>query len=174
MVQQKSFLAALQSLGAARSLLSMQCLSTEIFTFSSPGHSSVGAHMRHILNFFECMLDGVASGDINFIARNRNKKFETSKKDCLQYLNSLMDKLNTVNLSEEYTFKITDDLGFGEQVTVWNFDALLGFLVSHTTHHFALIASTLAVQDFDLGLLPVGFGMNPTTPQEQIIPKSNL
>ncbi|MCK6695288.1 MAG: hypothetical protein L6Q97_24700, partial [Thermoanaerobaculia bacterium] len=40
--------------------------------------SSLGQHFRHILEFFQCLEDGVQSGTVDYAARNRNHVYETN------------------------------------------------------------------------------------------------
>jgi len=43
-----------------------------------PPSSSIGAHYRHILDHFQCLLDGIRSRCINYDARRRSPIIETS------------------------------------------------------------------------------------------------
>jgi hypothetical protein len=45
-------------------------------TSVAPYHSSIGGHIRHILDIFDCIFDGLESKEINLAARKRNELAE--------------------------------------------------------------------------------------------------
>src|SRR5437879_2189038 len=52
-------------------------------TFQSSPHGlephRAGSHFRHVLEFYECFLDGLASRKIDYDARKRNEAIEKSR-----------------------------------------------------------------------------------------------
>ena len=40
---------------------------------------SAGGHLRHILEFYECFLDGFTAGVVDYDARKRNREVETER-----------------------------------------------------------------------------------------------
>jgi hypothetical protein len=128
-----------------------------------PYHSSIGTHIRHILDFYECIFSSNSINQIDLTARYRNKHVET-KCDCAKdYLNSIINKLSTFNFQIDKTILVIDDLGLGKTEIPYTYGALLSQANSHTIHHYAIInyildALNISIEDSD-------FGYNPTTPK---------
>ena len=55
-----------------------------------PYHSSIGCHMRHILDIFDCILTGLDAGKVDLTARTRNVKVETDRDVCHEYLEQVL------------------------------------------------------------------------------------
>ena len=51
----------------------------------APYYSSIGGHMRHILDVFDCIFDGLETSDINLINRKRNELAEQYTKNGIEY-----------------------------------------------------------------------------------------
>ena len=57
----------------------------------SPYYSSIGTHIRHILDFYDCLFNINLENQIDLTARSRNKDVET-KCDCaINYLNVIIN-----------------------------------------------------------------------------------
>ena len=60
----------------------MQCdqilstVSQDNFTDDSAGSSSIGAHVRHVLDSFHCFFEGLADPSIDYGARKRDPQIE--------------------------------------------------------------------------------------------------
>ena len=127
--------------------------------------STIGGHVRHNLDHFLCLQKGLESGKIDYDARARDEFLETnpayaaSKMEELIAFNTL---LAAVNLDQPLKVKMDSGAGHEEEER-WSQSSLrreLQFLISHTIHHYALIA-TLCTQE---GLnLPEDFGVAPST-----------
>tara|TARA_R110002049_G_scaffold308770_1_gene514006 strand:- start:20724 stop:21224 length:501 start_codon:yes stop_codon:yes gene_type:complete len=133
----------------------------------SPYYSSIGTHIRHILDFYDCLFNINLENQIDLTARSRNKDVET-KCDCaINYLNVIINKLKVSDFEMETTVSVTDDLGMGTIEIPYTYGALLAQANSHTIHHYAIINYI-----FDrLGIITndSDFGYNPTTPNGYVI-----
>src|SRR5947199_4753853 len=56
-------------------------------------YASIGTHLRHILEFYECFLDGVDSGHIDYDARKRDQSIERSRTAAAVRIYSLIERL---------------------------------------------------------------------------------
>ena len=129
-----------------------------------PYHSSIGTHIRHILDFYECIFNVNSENQIDLTARPRNTDVEEQCDCAKNYLNLIMDKLNTLDFDMEKTVSVIDDLGLGTVDITYTYGALLSQANSHTIHHYAIINYI-----FDrLGIVinDAEFGYNPTTPKQ--------
>jgi hypothetical protein len=129
----------------------------------SPYYSSLGCHIRHILDFYDCVLNIDSDYRVDLTARKRNNKVECNCDDAVQYLNLIINKLKTITLEEGVEIIVIDDLGLGKTEIQYTAGALFAQANSHAIHHYAIINYILdslgiAVHDND-------FGYNPTTPK---------
>jgi len=124
-----------------------------------------GGHLRHILEFYECFLAGLAGGRIDYDARKRNLSVETSRRTAQERIRSLIHRLETepaLRIDSVVWVRIEDSAGSGilEPFLVSSVGRELQVLSSHTIHHFALMAMTLRA----LGMfIEADFGMAPST-----------
>ncbi|PNQ72725.1 hypothetical protein C1T31_11330 [Hanstruepera neustonica] len=129
----------------------------------SPYHSSVGSHIRHILDFYNCILNP-SNNNFDLTKRCRNLEVETSCDSALSYLNTIKDGLQNLSCKDlEREVLVTDDLGLGKVDVIYTFSALLAQANSHTIHHYAIINYIL--DGINISLPDSDFGYNPTTPK---------
>lgn len=128
------------------------------------GHSCVGAHLRHVLDCYRCFLAGLESGRIDYDARERNADLETdrqiARRNMLEIRRAL-EQLEAGDRNRQALVRV--DAAAWNEVDPWTRSTLgreLQFLLSHTVHHYALIAMTLRVIGFEPGS---GFGVAPST-----------
>ena len=132
----------------------------------SPYYSSIGSHIRHILDFYDCIFDGIASNEVNLIHRNRDERLHHDCEYALSNINRILIKLrhmDVANLSKTYI--VTDDLGLGEVKINYTLGAILAQANSHAIHHYAIINYIL--DRLGITIEDDTFGFNPTTPKQQ-------
>lgn len=126
--------------------------------------SSIGAQYRHVLEHYQCLLEGLGAGQVDYDARRRDPTIERSRERAREVTEAVMagmagladwpiDHPLAVQLQCE-----TDPTG-----PSWSESSLgreLQFLVSHSIHHFALIKLLLADQS---DRLDPDFGTAPST-----------
>ena len=123
-----------------------------------------GAHLRHILEFFECFLDGIESGRIDYDARRRDLSVETSRPAAIAKIRTILASLENRLPAEDRTIRVRVEDSYGSPLDDPYLTSSAGrelqVLCSHTIHHFALIAMTLTAHG-----IPVDreFGMAPST-----------
>ena len=130
----------------------------------SPYYSSIGTHIRHILDFYDCIFNVSSENKIDLTARSRNRDVE-SQCDCAKdYLEGIILKLKTSTINSNQLFLVTDDLGLGKTEIPYTYGALLAQANSHTIHHYAII--NYIFDRLGITLNDSSFGYNPTTPKE--------
>jgi uncharacterized damage-inducible protein DinB len=97
---------------------------------------SIGKHVRHILEFYECMLNGIESGKINYDKRQRNISLETDVDFAINCIHTLTDTILQLNdtpliLQVEYD-------GYMTELTSSVFREL-SYNIEHTVHHLAIL-----------------------------------
>ena len=131
-----------------------------------PYHSSIGSHTRHILDFYKCVFNGIENGLVDLTNRDRDLSVETDCNCAVDYLNSILEKLQTSSFQADATIDVVDDLGNGNLRIRYTIGSLLAQANSHTIHHYAIINYILD----RLGIImdDEDFGMNPTSPKKEL------
>ncbi len=133
-------------------------------TTVQPYHSSIGGHMRHILDVFDCIFSGLEHKHIDLTARKRNQLAEEKTAFGLAYFEDTIEKLKdfkTIDLDQKVA--VTDDLGLGMVTANYTLASLLIQAHSHTIHHFASIGYIIC--NLGIELPDADFGYNPSTPR---------
>lgn len=123
--------------------------------------SGSGAHFRHCIDFYHSFLAGVGSGRINYDSRERDERVEQNRLFAIARLNAIIEGLSRAPITEDD--RVIKALLEGSSDSDWSISSLkreLQFLLSHTIHHYALIALALRSQGFDPG---AEFGVAPST-----------
>ena len=128
-----------------------------------PYHSSIGSHIRHILDFYECVFEVNSQNQIDLTARSRNTDVEEQCDCAKDYLNLIISKLNTLDFDMEKTVSVIDDLGLGTIKIPYTYGSLLAQANSHTIHHYAII--NYIFDNLGIIINDDEFGYNPTTPK---------
>ena len=134
---------------------------------TAPYFSSIGIHMRHVLDVFDCILRGLETGMIDLSDRKRNELAETHVAMGIDYFSEVKERLLQLeNQDLDRVVQVKDDLGLGMVTANYTLAAALIQAHSHAIHHFASIGYIIS----QLGIsLPDGdFGYNPTTPKNKL------
>jgi hypothetical protein len=130
----------------------------------SPYYSSIGTHIRHILDFYDCIFTSDSDNRIDLTSRSRNKDVE-SDCDCAQdYLNLIIERFNAVAFDINKVVVVIDDLGLGKTEIPYTYGSLLAQANSHTIHHYAII--NYIFDSLGIVINDAEFGYNPTTPKQ--------
>ncbi|MDJ0646311.1 MAG: DinB family protein [Flavobacteriaceae bacterium] len=129
-----------------------------------PYYSSIGRHMRHILDVFDCVFCGLENGQIDLTARKRNELAEQKTAFGLAYFDEILEKVKLIDsLDLNRIVSVTDDLGLGKVTANYTLNSILIQAHSHAIHHFASIGYIIA--ELGIELPDADFGYNPTTPK---------
>jgi len=131
-----------------------------------PYHSSIGGHIRHVLDIFECIFSGLDDGKVDLTARSRNLDVEQNRDMALAYFEQTLSQLQALKGEDlNRIVEVSDDLGTGMVVCNYTLAAALVQAHSHAIHHFASLG--YIVSKLGLALPNADFGYNPTTPEER-------
>lgn len=127
--------------------------------------STIGGHVRHNLDHYLCLRQGLPLGKVNYDARDRDAFLETDPGYAAAKMGELIAFVQS--LAEEdldQPLKVKMDCGaHHDEVEQWSHSSLrreLQFLISHTIHHYALIATLCSQSNLKL---PADFGVAPST-----------
>lgn len=136
-------------------------------TSIKPYHSSIGGHMRHILDVFDCIFEGLESKQVDLTARKRNELAEQKTAFGLLYFEKTLEQLEALKgVDLNQMVAVSDDLGLGVVTTNYTLASALIQAHSHAIHHFASIGYIIAKLDIELP--DADFGYNPTTPRDAL------
>ena len=130
-----------------------------------PFYSSIGSHIRHILDFFDCIFNGLENQTtIDLTSRKRDVLLATDRNAASAYVSKLQKKIiQSANTQPDLIVKVADDLGQGKIIVNYTFESMLMQANNHTLHHYASIGYILHQLDCQIEI--EGFGYNPTTPK---------
>ncbi len=138
-------------------------LDAETYSTPSAGRSPIGAHLRHVVDYYRCFLRGLEDGRVDYDGRERDPGIETDPKQASTALQDLVERFKGLDRDGggrplEIKVDTREDEG-----DVWSRSTVareLQFLISHTVHHYALIAIQLRQHGIDPG---EAFGVAPST-----------
>lgn len=151
-------------------MLLIQCvdctksLDQATFTCQSEVYSSVGTHMRHILDRARCLADGWALGEINYDNRQRLSLLESlmdASADAFMILADDISQFAGKEMEQPLQVKetICDDGTLMTSTSTLGRELLAIF--NHTTHHLAIVKLILHYQG--VTSLDDNFGKAPST-----------
>jgi uncharacterized damage-inducible protein DinB len=140
--------------------------------YAAPLHgiaASVGAHLRHCLDAFDCLLDGLGRGEVDYDRRARDLRTETDPLRALERIETLRaELLERIATETDRPLRIRADeldLAPGAGFVPSTLSRELRALASHVVHHHALVAVVLRLRGVSV---PARFGVAPSTPGRSV------
>lgn len=125
--------------------------------------SSAGGHFRHVVEHYEGFFEGLARREIDYEARPRDLTVEQDVLVARVRMLNVIGKLEEIACHSDHPLKVRAETAPAATVAPWAESSLLReleMLLSHTVHHYALIAITCRL----IGHGPEpDFGMAPST-----------
>lgn len=122
--------------------------------------ASVGAHLRHVMDHFDCFLDGLALGKIDYSNRQRDMGSEQNRLLMIQRISHMSERLMTISYDANTPIQVRSGISEPACFVQSSIDREIDFLISHSIHHFAMIKMILERFDY---VLPAEFGVAPST-----------
>ncbi len=123
--------------------------------------SSIGEHVRHIVEHYLCFFEGIQKGRVDYDARQRDVRISSDREYAAaeyERVCSELDALDSNSASLDVKMAGTKD---AEDESPWsesNVKRELQYLQAHTIHHYALISMIMRIQgletDGDFGVAP--------------------
>ena len=137
-------------------------LSNEEYTRSSKilMKATIGQHVRHIIELFQCLEKGYDTGLVNYEKRKRDYRIETEKDLAIELLKNIYKNIEKPNRS--ITLEAEDYCDEVQVVSIpSNYYRELAYNLEHTIHHMALIR--VGVNEVSSVVLPEEFGVAYST-----------
>jgi len=100
--------------------------------------NSLGQHFRHILEFFQCLEDGIQSGTVDYAARNRNPIYENRPDIAAAAFAAFSHAIPTFDM--QVPISVRAEFGSDDRPC---YDSTVGrellFVYDHAIHHLAII-----------------------------------
>ncbi len=125
------------------------------------GQSTIGQHLRHIIEFYNCLLDGYTSKTINYDNRKRELAIENNTIIAIQKLKHIVLNLD----KPDSTLNLMQPCVLGEQIITTTYYRELLHNLEHSIHHQAIIK--IALLNNTSIILPSHFGVAPSTIEHQ-------
>jgi hypothetical protein len=122
--------------------------------------ATIGQHVRHIIELFQCLEKGYEEGTVNYEKRKRDYRIETDKELACFLLRKIHRNLSRPNKSlsleaEDYNETV-------ETVVIpSNYFREIAYNLEHTIHHMALIR--VGINEVSEAMLPDQFGVAYST-----------
>lgn len=123
-------------------------------------HATIGQHVRHIIELFQCLEQGYEKGGVNYEKRKRDYRIETDKEFASAMLKDIYDNIGKPN--KAILLEAEDYEDNTEPVCIpSNYYRELAYNLEHTIHHMALIR--VGVNSVSSVQLPDQFGVAYST-----------
>ncbi len=121
--------------------------------------ATIGQHTRHIIELYQCLLDGYTVAAVFYDKRKRDTRIEQDVAFAIDQLQRIQNSLE----QPERKLLVYYGLNGNEEKIVSNYHREVMYNLEHTIHHQALIK--IAINQFTEIRLPESFGVAPSTMQ---------
>jgi hypothetical protein len=121
--------------------------------------SSIGQHVRHVVELFQCLVNGYEKGAVNYDARPRNQVIAARKVVALECLSVIADTISC----PDKPMLLSATVGTEDKpclISTTYFREIL-YNIEHAIHHMALIR--IGITEASEVELPQEFGVAPST-----------
>jgi uncharacterized damage-inducible protein DinB len=129
--------------------------------------SSLGQHFRHILEFFQCLENGLNSGVIDYAARERNLLYEAHPAVAAQAFADFIVKLE--QFESDPVLMVKAEFGSCDRPV---YQSTLGrellFVYDHAVHHLAIIKIGIRCS-FPQWIIDRDLGVSPSTLKARMV-----
>ena len=108
---------------------------------SSFNGSSVGQHIRHIIDFYLCLVNGCEQENIDYDTRQRNPLIETDTKVAIAELQEISDAVQGLDVHKvvQVNSSFTDDENEENSQIPSSIGRELMYAYDHAIHHLAMV-----------------------------------
>jgi hypothetical protein len=123
-------------------------------------NATIGQHVRHVIELFQCLQNGYDEGVVNYEKRKRDYRIETDKEFAAMLLRRIFGNLDKPN--KRIVLEAEDYNETMETVTIpSNYYREIAYNLEHTIHHMALIR--VGINEVSSIMIPDEFGVAYST-----------
>ena len=126
--------------------------------------STIGQHTRHIIEFFNCLLEQASLGPqpvISYALRQRDFRIESEPGYALQLVQQICEQLEYLKPDQACLLDCAEH-GQADLLVPSTIGRELIYTIEHTIHHLAIVKIALRATTSSLAL-PEHFGVAPST-----------
>jgi hypothetical protein len=127
---------------------------------SNLGNNTIGQHVRHVIELFQCLEEGYPHSSVNYEKRRRDIAIETDKEFALKLLQDVYTLLDKPD-KELVLHASYDELAVETIAISTNYFREVAYNLEHTIHHMALIR--VGIKEVSDISLPEEFGVASST-----------
>lgn len=125
--------------------------------------ATIGQHVRHILEFYQCVFTGLETKIINYDNRNRNLLIETDSAYAIGVIDLILKQLSQNNPDEALVLEGNFCTEEGKEMKIQtSYLRELAYCLEHSIHHQALIKVGLLAVNC-ISCVDETFGLAPAT-----------
>lgn len=125
--------------------------------------ATIGQHIRHITEFYLCLINGAKNGKVNYDQRERDLNLERDLTFAINTIDLICSRLAFLNSNSEMKLEGNFSANEGECITIGTtFKRELAYCLEHSIHHQALIKVGLIEQGIE-HIISKNFGVAPST-----------
>lgn len=121
--------------------------------------ATIGQHTRHVIELYQCLLEGYETGKVNYDKRKRDRLLEINCHKAFSALHFIKEKLEQENKDLQLEFEFEDK----SMCLLSNYYREVYYNLEHCIHHQALIK--VALLELKINEMPDQFGLAPSTIQ---------
>lgn len=153
---------------AIKQLLSVQSILSQIkdedynASLTMLKGASIGKHIRHIVEFYECLLFNNLDNIVNYDSRKRNFLLEESVKYTEDFITEIIDTLEKIKSNKRILLVSKyQDQSISMESSIYR---EITYNIEHTVHHLAIMSIVIPLH-FDYINLSTNFGYADSTIQ---------
>lgn len=123
-------------------------------------NNTIGQHVRHIIELFQCLENGYDAAVVNYEKRKRDTAIETSRGLAISLLHSISQGLDRPNKDMILEASYYDENSAALSIAT-NYHREIAYNLEHTIHHMALIR--VGISEVCPLSLPEDFGVASST-----------
>ena len=125
--------------------------------------NTIGKHIRHIIEFYDLMILGINSGEVNYDQRSHDRVIEENRLLAIEKMNSL--KLEIEKIASDSPLKLKANYSLNKEEPfeiITSYYRELQYNIEHAIHHMAIIKIAI-ISEFTDVQIPEGFGIAYST-----------
>ncbi len=151
------FSAAISTLHSLQNVIQQMSENEYTTTLAIMDNATIGKHTRHVVELFQCLLNGYQQGTVNYDKRERNLVLENDICETIKAIDDIIGQLSVSDKVLNLTVENDEDT---DEINTTYFRELL-YNIEHCIHHQALIK--VACNYLSIAITDENFGVAPST-----------
>jgi hypothetical protein len=135
--------------------------------------SNLGMHIRHIIEFYECLINGLDTLIVNYDSRVRNLELQSNKYFAINCITAIQLRIDDINTDVLLTLFAGNSKDSDFISMPSSYSRELYYMLEHCTHHMALIKMAI-MQYWPNVQMPLNYGVAQSTIKHKQSVYSNL